>query len=190
MPGVGGDRRVRLNIGCGRKPRHAEGFVNVDKNGLNQPDLLFDCETFPWPWGDNSAEEIRAFHSLEHMGQDPKVFLEIIKEMHRVLHPNGILHIKVPHPYSYGWIQDFTHVRIITPTVLAAFSKKSNQHGLDNGWPVQPYALDYDIDFDFVKIEYHVMPEWQSQPHDMVMKAMDRYIGVCDEIEMVLRKVA
>ena len=180
---------LRVNIGCGRKFRHAPGFVNVDKNPRNEPDLLFDCETFPWPWVDASVAEIRAWHSLEHMGQDPKVFLGIVLEAHRVLKPNGLWHIKVPHPYSYGWIQDFTHVRIVTPTVMAAFSKRSNEYGLAQGWPVQPYALDFDIDFEFDKIEYHVMPDWAGVAGEIAIKAMDRYIGVCDEIEMILRKV-
>ncbi|WP_219729845.1 hypothetical protein [Sodalinema gerasimenkoae] len=45
---------LRLNLGCGYRPM--EGYVNVDLYGT--PDLVWDLETFPWPWSDNTVAEV------------------------------------------------------------------------------------------------------------------------------------
>ncbi len=64
---------LRLNLGCGAK--HLEGYVNVDKFG--NPDLLFDLETFPYPWSNNSVTEIEMHHVLEHLGQQTEIYLRV-----------------------------------------------------------------------------------------------------------------
>ncbi len=49
-------------------------------------------------------------HVLEHLGQTPKVFLGIIKELYRVLKPEAILRVVVPHPRSEGYLIDPTNM--------------------------------------------------------------------------------
>ena len=80
---------MKLNLGCGNKPW--AGYLNVDTCGT--PDLKCDLSVFPWPWDDESVNEVLAEHFLEHVDDYEKTVLEI----HRVLKPNGILHVKVPH---------------------------------------------------------------------------------------------
>ena len=55
---------LKLNLGCGNNKY--DGFLNVDKFG--EPDIKWDLEKFPWPWEDNSVDEIRIIHVLEHLG--------------------------------------------------------------------------------------------------------------------------
>ena len=63
---------MRLNLGCGfNKP---EGFVQVDMFEECQPVVLHNLETFPYPFEDNSVDEILFNHSLEHIGQQSSVF--------------------------------------------------------------------------------------------------------------------
>ncbi len=80
---------MKLNLGCGDKPR--PGYVNVDACGT--PDVVCDLSRFPWPWDDASAEEVLAEHFLEHVED----FEATMTEIHRVLGPGGILRFTVPH---------------------------------------------------------------------------------------------
>jgi len=85
------ERTLRLNLGCGTK--QFEGFVNVDKVQLPGVDAIADLEEKRWPWDDNSIEEIRAYHIIEHI-REPYDF---VQECRRILKPGGILDLRFPH---------------------------------------------------------------------------------------------
>ncbi len=80
---------MKLHLGCG--PKKMDGYVNVDLVG--NPDKVCDLASFPWPFEDNSADEIFSEHFLEHVLN----YDQTILEMHRILKPNGKLHFRVPH---------------------------------------------------------------------------------------------
>lgn len=80
---------MKLNLGCGDKKR--EGYCNVDLCG--EPDLRCDLTAFPWPFEDNSIDEVFSEHFLEHVLD----FEKTVREIHRILKPGGIMHFKVPH---------------------------------------------------------------------------------------------
>ena len=61
--------KLKLNLGCGKRRR--EGFINVDSQPGCQPDLVLDLEALPWPWADDSVDEVDLIHVLEHLGQSP-----------------------------------------------------------------------------------------------------------------------
>ena len=69
-------------MGCGFKK--LQGYWNVDSFEGCDPDEVFDFEESMWPWVDNSFERIHVNNCLEHLGQTPKQFLNVIKEMYRV----------------------------------------------------------------------------------------------------------
>lgn len=124
---------MKYNMGCGLNKIH--GYVNVDKFPHSSPDLLHDLEVCPWPIDSNSASHILFNHSLEHMGQDADTFLNIIKEIYRISQPDTLIQINVPHPRHNDFINDPTHVRIITPDLLNLFSlKKKSSMGI---WWIQ-----------------------------------------------------
>jgi len=79
----------KLNLGCGEKRK--PGYVNVDACG--QPDLLCDLAVFPWPWDDDSVDEVFSEHFLEHVLD----YERTIREIHRILKPGGKIWFKVPH---------------------------------------------------------------------------------------------
>ena len=83
------DEKMRLNLGCGDKMM--PGYINVDLCG--DPDVVLDLSVFPWPFPDNSMEEVYSSHFLEHVEDFDRTVLEI----HRVLKQNGICHFRVPH---------------------------------------------------------------------------------------------
>ena len=87
---------MKLNLGCGHIRR--EGYVNVDKTKNDGVDVVWDLDTFPYPFDKASAEEIIADNVLEHV-YDP---LETMIELHRILKDGGRLTVKVPH-FSRGF---------------------------------------------------------------------------------------
>jgi hypothetical protein len=107
---------LKLNLGCGLKK--IAGFVNVDKFPECEPDLVVDLEQFPWPFETNSVTEIHLIHVLEHLGAHIDTFKNIIQELYRICRNDAEIHIHVPHPRSDNFINDPTHVRIITPALL------------------------------------------------------------------------
>ena len=114
---------MKLNLGCGFKK--IAGFVNVDMFDECQPDVKMDLEVIPWTFGTNEVDEAIFNHSLEHLGRETKVFFGIIQELYRVCKPGAKVHINVPHPRHDHFIGDPTHVRVITPPLLAGFAAAS-----------------------------------------------------------------
>ena len=80
---------LKINIGCGDRKR--DGYLNVDVCGT--PDKVVDLSVFPWPFEDNSVDEVLSEHFLEHCVDFEKTMIEI----NRILKPGGINHFRVPH---------------------------------------------------------------------------------------------
>ena len=137
---------MKLNLGCGSQM--LPGYCNVDVFG--KPDLTWDLETFPWPWPDNSADEVLLSHVLEHLGQAPRTFITIMQELYRVCRNGALVKVIVPHPRSDLYLSDPTHVRAITPMTLEMFSRRTNEDWLRRGGSNTPLALQYGVDFEIV----------------------------------------
>jgi predicted SAM-dependent methyltransferase len=145
---------LRLNLGCGQ--RHEPGYVNVDLYG--EPDVRHDLESFPWPWADGSVAEIRMVHVLEHLGQSPRVYRDIWKELYRICAPDAKVHIVVPHYRHENFASDPTHVRAVTPLGLTLMSQRFNRT-----WAKaanSPLGLYWEVDFEIVKFTYKPSSDW------------------------------
>lgn len=88
---------MKLNLGCGSD--YKEGYTNVDFSDVSsfgqkiKVDLVHNLlETFPFE--DNSADEIVFRETLEHFNRHNG--LKVLKEIHRVLKPGGVLDLTVP----------------------------------------------------------------------------------------------
>ena len=92
----------RLNLGCGLDIK--EGYINLDKMEAKGVDVVWDLDKFPYPFKDNTFDEIIAFHILEHLFDYGKAMWEL----NRILKPNGKLHLKVPH-FSDAWSHNEFH---------------------------------------------------------------------------------
>jgi hypothetical protein len=145
LPHRGSD--LMLNLGSGSK--RLPGYVNVDKSDMFDPDIVWDLETFPWPFRNDSVSKILMSHVLEHVGSDPNLFLRIIQELHRICRNGAIIHVIVPHPYHSDFIADPTHVRAVSFDLLLKFSKRSNRDWIAKSKADTPFALLLDVDFDF-----------------------------------------
>jgi len=158
---------MKLNMGCGY--HKASGYINVDVSPVCAPDQLVDLEVIPWPWADNSTEEVVFFHCLEHLGRDPRVFLAMFKELYRICRNDALIKIVVPHPRHDNFINDPTHVRAITPNLLALFSRQQNDHWKQTGAANTPLAHQLGVDFNIVSHTVEFAEPYRTQFRDGVI---------------------
>lgn len=82
----------RLILGSGPHwPKHP-GDVFVDIRPFENVDVVHDLNKTPWPFEENSYDEISAIHVVEHL----QSLLDFMNEAHRILKPGGSLYIETP----------------------------------------------------------------------------------------------
>lgn len=109
-------RGTRLNLGCG--PDRRTGFVNVDI--LPGADVQHDLNIFPWPWEDESVNDILMFHVLEHLSDT----YGVMREVKRILKPGGRFYGQVPHCFSKLAYWNPQHVRYFHQQALSSLAEE------------------------------------------------------------------
>jgi tetratricopeptide (TPR) repeat protein len=181
----------KLNLGCGQNL--LQGYINVDKFG--DPDVCCDLEIFPWIWEDNSIDEIFLNHVLEHLGSNTETYLRIIKELYRVCRPNALIYVNVPHPRHDDFLNDPTHVRVVTPDSLMLFSQAKNREWATVDAANSPLGLYLNVDLELADFAYTLDEPWYSEyisgavSSSDIMQNMRKYNNVAKQIEMTLRVV-
>ncbi len=170
---------LRLDLGCGPNPR--EGFEGVDirqfngvvdhvlniaerKKGVEPWRVMLEpsketCEMFkPWPWKNNSVEEVHTSHFVEHLW--PTERTHFVNELYRVLIPEGKCTLIVPHWNSARAYGDLTHK--MPPVCEMWFSYLLREWRAINA----PHNDFYDCDF-------HVT--WGYSPHEALVSRNQEY---------------
>jgi len=62
------DEKIKLNLACGDKKK--EGFIGIDITETDSTDIIHDLNVYPWPFEDNSVDEIYCSHYIEHIPHD------------------------------------------------------------------------------------------------------------------------
>jgi len=178
---------VILDFGCGLNK--VPGAIGVDVVALPGVDLVHDLGSVPYPLPDDSADEIRLIHVLEHFA-DP---LPILQEVWRIARAGAIVTIRTPH-YSgiYSW-KDPTHRR--------AFSAESFHYFGENAYSYYTAARFRVVN---VRLKYFLEEQFWPWPHRVfgrvVQRVLDRHptfaerflsglIGGIDEIQATLEVV-
>lgn len=113
-----------LLIGCGNSRRKKLSFNDNDWTDLTTldhdpncgADVIHELEDLPWPFEDNSFDEVHAYEVLEHLGRqgDFRSFFAHFAEIYRVLKPGGHLIATCPSWKSIWAWGDPSHCRIIS----------------------------------------------------------------------------
>ena len=148
----------KLNMGCGFKKLN--DHWNVDIEPKCNPDQVLDFEVTPWPYEDNFFEKITADNILEHLGQNPKVFTNIIKEMYRVSKHGAEWIINVPHHRCDLFWDDYTHVRALSAKTFRMFDQKVNFESISKGLSDSTFGLYHDVDLEVYDVNYNMVGYW------------------------------
>ncbi len=96
-----------LDFGCGNKKIQRENavVVGVDNNTESDADVIHDLNQFPYPFENDSFDEVVCFDVLEHLVDIPKVMAEI----YRLSKKGAVIKIRTPHFSSPYAAMDPTH---------------------------------------------------------------------------------
>lgn len=148
----------QLNLGCGIS--QYEGYVNVDVSPHVNPDQVVDLNVLPWPWKDNEFDHIVAKDILEHLGDTPEHFLDIMKEMYRVSDNGAVWEIQVPHWRCDTAVDDPTHKRVLTHKFFQMFDQRVlMDEGIRNKKSDSMIAFEKEMDVSFVDSQFEYVPE-------------------------------
>jgi len=93
-----------ISIGSGEIKE--KGIIGtMDNNPSVNPNIMHDCNVFPYPFEDNELEGFVCEHIIEHLS-DP---MQVLKEMHRCCKSGAIIEITTPHYSSYQSWNDLSH---------------------------------------------------------------------------------
>jgi SAM-dependent methyltransferase len=131
---------MKLNLGCGRFLK--VDAVNLDRHPYPGVDIVHDLDAFPYPFADDAFDRIDGDHVLEHLASP----FGVMRELHRILKPGGILVLRVPH---------FTR----------GFSHPEHRRGFDATFPyyfVPTFPGEYaGVAFDCLSVRMR----WFAQPY-------------------------
>lgn len=176
------NKSIKLNIACGqtRNPNIngvvQEGFIGIDKIKTDQVDIVHDLESYPWPFENDSIDEIYCSHYIEHTSD----LIKFMEELYRIMKPESKAIIIAPWYASIRAWQDPTHKRAISDATFLYFRKE---------WREQTKLDHYDIkaNFDFIP-GYILSPEWINRSEEARTFAMTYYWNVIQDIMVTLTK--
>lgn len=106
-----------LDVGCGDQKQVA-GSVGLDRVAAPGVDIVADLEG-TLPFEANTFDHIFAVHVLEHIHD----LLGLMRELHRILRPTGVLHVLAPYWGHVNAVADPTHVRMMDAQTLKYFTR-------------------------------------------------------------------
>lgn len=94
---------MKIDFGCGQRKK--EGYVGVDKLSFSGVDVVHDLNIFPYPFEDDTAEDIWMDNILEHLDNP----LKVMEEIYRISRDGARVVVGVPYFRSFYATIDPTH---------------------------------------------------------------------------------
>ena len=108
---------MKLYFGCGT--HKVEGFLGVDKIQMDQVDIVHDMNMYPYPFADNSIDEVLLINILEHFSD----IIKVVEEIWRICKNGARIRVEVPYYNSAGACQDPTHKSFFTENTFDYFTE-------------------------------------------------------------------
>lgn len=129
-------KTLKLDLGCGQRCK--EGFEGADRYAPGATHKV-NLWHFPFPWDDDSVDEIYCSHFAEHIPNrdveardidtghehliDRDLLVVFFDECYRILKPDGVMTVIVPAATSVRAFQDPTHRRYIPAEFFGYLNK-------------------------------------------------------------------
>ena len=176
---------MKLDIACGGSKK-GEDWIGVDIANVQGVDIVHDLNQYPWPFEDNSIDEIHCSHYIEHIPHDVKNednrdgLIQFMDECYRILKPKGKMKIIAPYYSSMRAYGDPTHVRFISDMTFWYYNKE---------WRDSNKLSHYNINCDFdIKYSYYITNELTLKAKEVRDEMFKRNLNVIDDIMAELIK--
>ena len=149
----------QLNLGCGTsKARKLEtsdsqgwhDVVHLDIDPDKEPHVVHDlnCTGMEF-FEDESFDEIHAYDVLEHTGTqgDWRFFFDQFAEFWRILKPEGLVYISVPHYTSIWSVGDPGHTRLFSEGTFCFLDSEETNKQIGKT-PITDYKFYWKKDFE------------------------------------------
>jgi cyclopropane fatty-acyl-phospholipid synthase-like methyltransferase len=145
--GCGSAREKRLGKSVGEE---WDELTTLDYYEGHNPDVLWDLTEYPYPFEDDTFDEIHAYEVLEHLGQqgDYRAFFTQFSEFHRILRDGGLFLATCPWWDSKWAWGDPSHTRVIQPETLTFLDQ--DQYEQVGQTPMSDFRGLYKADFKLV----------------------------------------
>lgn len=178
-------QKVKLDLACGNNLQ--KGFIGVDIIGQpdSQAEVVHNLMKFPWPFEDNSVDEVFCAHYLEHIphgdGYNDPMF-EFMDELFRILKPGGTAKFICPYYTSVRAFQDPTHLRFISEPMFNYFNRtwREDLNQLKH-YPVK-------CDFNIVKLDHAVSEEFSGKSQEAIAYNAMHLLNVIYDLQITLQK--
>ena len=150
--GCGSDKGKKLKV-ASTDSNEWSNLTTLDHNSDHNPDVVWDLNVMPYPFGDNSFDEIHAYEVLEHTGTqgDYKFFFAQFTELHRILKPNGHLLATCPSRHSVWAWGDPSHTRVLQKEQLVFLEQW--RYVAVGATAMSDFRNIYKVDFKIVAVE-------------------------------------
>lgn len=122
---------MKLNIGAGTDIH--PWYINMDIVQLPGIDVIHNLEEVPYPFEDNTFDEIFCSHVLEHVFDLQKTMRELV----RICKNGALIKVKVPYVSNPNGWADPTHHRLFSLNSFYYFSKECFYNANDKGMDIQ-----------------------------------------------------
>jgi predicted SAM-dependent methyltransferase len=126
-----------LDVGCGLSK--FPGSIGIDANPQTSADVICDLDRGHLPFRENSFDEVRAVHLIEHVED----VITTMEEFHRVARPGGTIFLVTPHYTDISSYTDPTHRRHLSTESFHYFYP-GGKHGSES-WYTQKRLKELEV---------------------------------------------
>lgn len=175
---------VKIDLACGDNKK--EGYKGVDIVETSSTDIVHDLTQYPWPFEDESVDEVHCSHYVEHIphelnnGDNRDGLIQFMDELHRVMKPGAKATIIAPYYKSERAFGDPTHRRYIGDLSFPYFNKE---------WRDNNKLSHYDINCDFdIRFSYYVENELTLKSEELRKESFKKEWNAINDIIVELTK--